>query len=141
MSSTFKCMSVNPVDKCMWMKIGVYIGVEYGKKYPSDQSAYNKSILWYNKERSIILYATDKRIFFFTDKLEKYFTHNIYRNSSNMGRKILIVFKKKKKGINTMCSSLYTKQTIFSHFYTHFQNTETIYIINKLHQSYGQYSC
>lgn len=48
MSSTFKCMSVNPVDKCMWMKIGVYIGVEYGKKYPSDQSAYNKSILWYN---------------------------------------------------------------------------------------------
>lgn len=64
MSSTFKCMSVNPVDKCMWMKIGVYIGVEYGKKYPSDQSAYYKSILWYNKERSIILYATDKRIFF-----------------------------------------------------------------------------
>lgn len=92
MSSTFKCMSVNPVDKCMWMKIGVYIGVEYGKKYPSDQSAYNKSILWYNKERSIILYATDKRIFFFTDKVKKYFTHNIYRNSSNMGRKILIVF-------------------------------------------------
>lgn len=125
MSSTFKCMSVNPVDKCMWMKIGVYIGVEYGKKYPSDQSAYNKSILWYNKERSIILYATDKRIFFFTDKLEKYFTHNIYRNSSNMGRKILIVFLfLKKKGINTMYSTLYTKQTIFSHFYTHFQNRD-----------------
>lgn len=96
MSSTFKCMSVNPVDKCMWMKIDVFIGVEYGKKYPSDQSAYNKSILWYNKERSIILYATDKRIFS-PDKVKKYFTHNIYRNSSNMGRKILIVFLFKKK--------------------------------------------
>lgn len=140
MSSTFKCMSVNPVDKCMWMKIGVYIGVEYGKKYPSDQSAYNKSILWYNKERSIILYATDKRIFS-PDKVKKYFTHNIYRNSSNMGKKILIIFLKKKK-VSTLCTVHCTQnKQFFLHFYTHFQNTETIYIINKLHQSYGQYSC
>lgn len=36
MLSIFKCMFVNFVDKCMWMKIGVYIGVEYGKKYLLD---------------------------------------------------------------------------------------------------------
>lgn len=120
MSSTFKCMSVNPVDKCMWMKIGVYIGVEYGKKYPSDQSAYNKSILWYNKERSIILYATDKRIFFFTDKLEKYFTHNIYRNSSNMGRKILTVFlfKKKKRYQHYVQYIVHKTNNFFTFLYT-----------------------
>lgn len=31
MSSTFKCMSVNPVDKCMSMKIGVQVW-KIGKK-------------------------------------------------------------------------------------------------------------
>lgn len=123
MSSTFKCMSVNPVDKCMWMKIGVYIGVEYGKKYPSDQSAYNKSILWYNKERSIILYATDKRIFS-PDKVKKYFTHNIYRNRSNMGRKILIVFLKKKKKVSTLCTVHCTQNKQFFHIFIHTFKTQ-----------------
>lgn len=39
MSSTFKCMSLNPVDKCMSIKIGVQVW-KIGKKNPSDQSAY-----------------------------------------------------------------------------------------------------
>lgn len=116
------------------------LGVEDGKS--THQIRVHITNLFYDTiKKDLSYYMQLIKEFFFRDKVKKYFTYNIYRNSSNMGRKILIVFLKKKKGINTMYSTLYTKQTIFSHFYTHFQNTETIYIINKLHQSYGQYSC
>lgn len=59
-----------------------------------------------------------KEFFFFTDKLEKYFTHNIYRNSSNMGRKILIVFLKKKRYQHYVQYIVHKTNNFFTFLYT-----------------------
>lgn len=100
------------------------LGVEDGKS--THQIRVHITNLFYDTiKKDLSYYMQLIKEFFFLDKVKKYFTYNIYRNSSNMGRKILIVFLfLKKKGINTMYSTLYTKQTIFSHFYTHFQNRD-----------------
>lgn len=94
------------------------LGVEDGKS--THQIRVHITNLFYDTiKKDLSYYMQLIKEFFFRDKVKKYFTYNIYRNSSNMGRKILIIFLfKKKKGINTMYSTLYTKQTIFSHFYT-----------------------
>lgn len=126
------------------------LGVEDGKS--THQIRVHITNLFYDTiKKDLSYYMQLIKEFFFKDKVKKYFTYNIYRNSSNMGRKILFVFLFLKKRYqhyvqyivdktNNFFTFLYTKQK--NTFKTEtFNHTETIYIINKLHQSYGQYSC
>lgn len=126
------------------------LGVEDGKS--THQIRVHITNLFYDTiKKDLSYYMQLIKEFFFKDKVKKYFTYNIYRNSSNMGRKILFVFLFLKKRYqhyvqyivdktNNFFTFLYTKQK--NTFKTEtFNHTETIYIINKLHQSFGQYSC
>lgn len=126
------------------------LGVEDGKS--THQIRVHITNLFYDTiKKDLSYYMQLIKEFFFKDKVKKYFTYNIYRNSSNMGRKILFVFLFLKKRYqhyvqyivhktNNFFTFLYTKQK--NTFKTEtFNHTETIYIINKLHKSYGQYSC
>lgn len=72
------------------------LGVEDGKS--THQIRVHITNLFYDTiKKDLSYYMQLIKEFFFKDKVKKYFTYNIYRNSSNMGRKILIVFLFKKK--------------------------------------------
>lgn len=122
------------------------LGVEDGKS--THQIRVHITNLFYDTiKKDLSYYMQLIEEFFFKDKVKKYFTYNIYRNSSNMGRKILFVFLFFKKKVSTLCTVHCTQNKQFFHIFIHtfktetFNHTETIYIINKLHQSFGQYSC
>lgn len=95
------------------------LGVEDGKS--THQNRVHITILFYDTiKKDLSYYMQLIKEFFFKDKVKRYFTYNIYRNSSNMGRKILIVFLflKKKRYQHYVQYIVHKTNNFFTFLYT-----------------------
>lgn len=93
------------------------LGVEDGKS--THQIRVHITNLFYDTiKKDLSYYMQLIKEFFFKDKVKKYFIYNIYRNSSNMGRKILIVFLKKKRYQHYVQYIVHKTNNFFTFLYT-----------------------